>query len=82
MRCNVCGGTRFEDRNVRQLFELGQKPVLVENIPARVCEQCGGATFSGETVELVPPTRPHGHPPDRRATVDIFDLNSVRHCNE
>ena len=36
-----------------EVFHIGDKHVLVTNIPASVCNRCGDATFSADTVEQV-----------------------------
>lgn len=38
---------------VTELFEIDGRRVLVENIPARVCVQCGEMSFARETAERV-----------------------------
>jgi YgiT-type zinc finger domain-containing protein len=38
---------------VNEVFQIDGKPVLVENIPSRVCERCGKAVFSRETTEKI-----------------------------
>jgi YgiT-type zinc finger domain-containing protein len=39
--------------SVSEVFVVDGKRILVEHIPARVCTQCGEATFSRETTEKV-----------------------------
>ena len=50
---DVCGGRKSVDATVSEGFEIDGKRVLVENIPAEVCTQCGELTFSRETTERV-----------------------------
>lgn len=38
--CHVCG-ERMEERRIKQGFWIKDKLVLVEDIPAGVCAQCG-----------------------------------------
>ncbi len=52
-RCNVCGSGQAHQELVEELFMIDGKPVLVQNIPARVCDRCGDETFSRETTEKV-----------------------------
>jgi len=35
------------------IFQIDNKPVLVEHIPAVVCMRCGEITFSRETTEQI-----------------------------
>ncbi len=52
-KCHVCGSTRANETLVTEVFQIDGKPVLVENIPAQVCERCGEEIFSSETTEKV-----------------------------
>ncbi len=52
-KCHVCGSTRAHETQVSEVFQVDGKPVLVENIPAQVCERCGEEIFSSQTVEKV-----------------------------
>ncbi|MFO1430785.1 MAG: YgiT-type zinc finger protein [Candidatus Competibacteraceae bacterium] len=51
--CDVCGATESRTKLVSEIFIVSGKRILVEHIPARVCAQCGEATFSGNTTEKV-----------------------------
>ena len=52
-KCHICGSTRARNELVSEVFQVEGKPVLVENIPAQVCERCGEEIFSSETTEKV-----------------------------
>ena len=72
-RCHVCGGTAAKSGLVSEVFTIEGRRVLVERIPAQVCERCGEAVFSRETTEhvrrLVHDTRPA-----RTVPLDVFAL--------
>lgn len=51
--CNVCGENRFRNDVVSEVFEINGRRILIENIPAQVCLQCGEMTFSSEVAESV-----------------------------
>jgi HTH-type transcriptional regulator / antitoxin MqsA len=51
--CHVCGSAKSRLEQVSEVFHIEGRVVLVEQIPARVCEQCGEVTFSRETTEKV-----------------------------
>ncbi len=71
-RCNVCGSAQAREESVSELFVIDGKPVLVENIPARVCARCGDVTFSRETTEKVR-RMVHGESqPLRSVRMDVF----------
>jgi YgiT-type zinc finger domain-containing protein len=47
-QCHVCGHNAANADSVSEVFNLEGRRVLVENIPALVCEHCGeAALFSG-----------------------------------
>ncbi|WKZ48624.1 MAG: YgiT-type zinc finger protein [Anaerolineales bacterium] len=52
-KCHVCGSTEYREELVNEVFQIDGKPVLVENIPAQVCERCGEEIFSRQTTENV-----------------------------
>ena len=52
-RCTVCGADGCHEERVEELFHLGDQYVLVDNMPAAVCNRCGDMTFSADTVERV-----------------------------
>ena len=49
MTCFFCKG-RTEERLTKYIVDLGTCVVIVKNVPARVCQQCGEATFSDAVV--------------------------------
>lgn len=51
--CAMCDRTKFRDELISEVFIIDGKRILVENIPARVCVQCGEPVFSSETTEKV-----------------------------
>ena len=52
-KCHVCGSTRAHEELISEVFYINGKPVLVEIIPAQVCERCGEQIFSKETADKV-----------------------------
>ena len=73
--CHVCGNTSALPKSVSEVFMIeGERRVLVEGIPAEVCDRCGEVTFSRETTERVrrlvhSPARPR-----RTVPLDVFAL--------
>lgn len=71
--CHVCGHTAAKSEFVSEVFTIAARRVLVEHIPAQVCERCGEAVFSRETTErirrLVHDTRPA-----KTVPLDVFAL--------
>ena len=46
MTCFICKGD-VENRQVTHTVDLGNCIVIVKNVPARVCTQCGEVWYSG-----------------------------------
>ena len=51
--CNVCGSHESRIDTVSEVFDINGRRVLVENIPVRICLQCGEMSFDRETTEKV-----------------------------
>ena len=52
-RCHVCSSTEAKKEYINEIFQIDNKRVLVEHIPAVVCVRCGEETFSRETTEQI-----------------------------
>ena len=71
-KCDVCGSVGFHPQRVQHVFDVEGQMVMVENIPARVCDRCGDETFDRETAEHVRRIV-HGEAhPMKRLSVDVF----------
>jgi YgiT-type zinc finger domain-containing protein len=68
----VCGATQAQAELVNEVFLIDGKFVLVEQIPALVCAQCGEMTFSRETTEKIR-RMVHGEAqPVKTVQLDVF----------
>ncbi len=71
-QCHVCNSTKAHAKLVSDVFIIDGKPILVEGIPAQVCDYCGEAVFSRETTEEVR-RMVHGEShPDRSIQMEVF----------
>jgi HTH-type transcriptional regulator / antitoxin MqsA len=52
-QCHVCGNTKERTELVSEIFNIDGRFLLVEQIPAQVCTNCGEPTFSREVTERV-----------------------------
>ena len=73
-KCHVCGHTAAKSDFVSEVFTLGNRRVLVEHIPAEVCEHCGEATFSRMTTEAIRRLVHGQSQPVRTVSLDVFAL--------
>ena len=71
--CHVCGSTAAKNQFVSEMFTIDDRRVLVENIPAQVCERCGEPTFSRDTTEKVR-LLVNGARPSKTVPLDVFAL--------
>jgi len=70
--CHVCGSTEAKKGYVNEIFQINNKPVLVEHIPVMICVRCGEETFSRETTERVR-RMVHGEAtPVKSISMDVF----------
>lgn len=73
-KCHICGSLAATDEFVSEVFTIDNRRVLVEQVPAQVCDRCGEATFSRETTErirrLVHDTRP-----TKTVQMEVFALS-------
>lgn len=51
--CHICGSTEATQKEVYEFFQIEGRFVMVEHIPALVCDRCGEKLFSSETTEKV-----------------------------
>jgi len=71
-KCHVCGSEQARQELVNEVFHIDGKPVLVENIPAQVCERCGEEIFSKETTEKVRQLVHGKAKPVKSVKMDVF----------
>jgi len=51
--CYFCGGPREENKTTTLPFVVGERLVIVKDVPAEVCAQCGEAYLTTEVSETV-----------------------------
>jgi YgiT-type zinc finger domain-containing protein len=59
---------------VTYTIQLGDKLVVVEHVPAKVCGQCGERLYSPETVERLQSTVWGRREPSRMLQTPVFDF--------
>ena len=73
-KCHVCGADAAREDFVSEVFTIEDRRVLVEHIPAQICERCGEPTFSRATTERVRSLVHGGGHPVRTVSMDVFAL--------
>ncbi len=61
------------EQSVTYTLQLGDKLVVVEHVPARVCSQCGERLYAPETVERLQKTVWGQKKPSRVVETQVFD---------
>jgi len=74
MRCDICGGNREKKLVSYHIFFEGRL-VVVENVPAEVCGQCGEQYFDPNTVEMLQKTVWSKKKPRRIIETPVYDLS-------
>lgn len=71
--CLVCGSTKAREDLGDEVFQIDHKHILVEQIPAMVCERCGEMIFSRETTERIRLLIHGAAKPRKSVSMDVFD---------
>jgi len=74
--CAFCKG-ELEERLIRYLSEFEGRVIIIENVPAQVCAQCGEKVFRPEVVEKIQRLVWEQPSPKRREEVPVYDLAEV-----
>jgi HTH-type transcriptional regulator/antitoxin MqsA len=64
-------------RNITHVMGVHGKPYIFENVPARVCDQCGEVFFSGDVYDMILHAVQGKVEPSGTMQVDVFDLAMV-----
>ena len=76
MKCDICGGRREKTDISYNIFYRG-RPVIIENVPAEVCQQCGEEYFDPDTVEMLQKVVWSQKKPKRTIETPVFDLSAI-----
>jgi YgiT-type zinc finger domain-containing protein len=71
-KCHVCGSQEIREKLVKETFEVEGKMVMIEGIPAQVCQRCGEVTFSSEVAENIRLIIKGNKQPTKSIQVDVF----------
>jgi YgiT-type zinc finger domain-containing protein len=74
--CNVCKSS-LQNTLTTYTQWIEDRFVVVENVPAWVCEQCGETYFDPEIVDRIQTLIWSGAEPARVIEADVYDLNAA-----
>ncbi len=70
--CPACGSNDSEMELVEEVFTVKGKFLLVEKIPAEVCQDCGDPTYSRETTDKIERMVNGGAQPIRSIKLPVY----------
>ena len=76
VKCPVCKGT-LEERSITYVQEYKGRVIIIENVPAEVCRQCGEKLLRPEIAEQIQKLVWENPAPTRKAEVPVYDLAEV-----
>jgi len=71
MNCTFCGAPT-KSCNTTFICEQDEGYLVVEDVPAEVCSQCGEKTFSPEVTDRILSLARNGERPEKTLTVPIY----------
>ena len=78
--CPVCESTDTRQAHVRSAFWHNDRLVVIEDVPALVCNTCGEQFYDDATVHMIDRMRQNGFPPEdavRELRVLVFSCSKV-----
>jgi YgiT-type zinc finger domain-containing protein len=73
MKCVFCGG-KVEKKSVTFSYEEGDKHLIVEHVPAEVCDKCGEKTYSPDVTDELLKFAKKEFKPVKIIRVPVFDF--------
>jgi YgiT-type zinc finger domain-containing protein len=74
MRCEVCGAGERRDKLIRYSLALGDRFIVVEHVPAGVCDHCGETTLDPAVVERLQETVWESRRPVRLIETPVYEF--------
>ena len=72
MKCIFCGG-KIVSRKATFVYDYDDDYLLIENVPAEVCLQCGEKTYAPDVADDLINLSKKRLKPDRTVKVPVFD---------
>ncbi len=76
--CHACGSYDSHAEFVDEIVQIEGIPILVERIPALMCDRCGEAVSSRETTEKVRRMANRETVPVRSVSMEVFQFVTRR----
>ncbi len=72
--CTICGSDERQEKLAEEVFRIDGQYVLVDQIPANVCNRCGEETFGRETADRIRLLVRGKAKPSRSIAVKVFEF--------
>lgn len=73
-KCSICSSHNYREEHVNEVFNINERLLLVEGIPAQVCSNCGEKYYSRETTEKIRKMVHEGKKPAKSVKMDVFEF--------
>ena len=70
--CHFCSG-HLEEKKVTRIQQVKDRWIIIENLPALVCKQCGERYYTPDAHDRVLAIVNGDKEPSRRDEIDIYD---------
>lgn len=77
MKCVMCRGNRIEQRLIRYVQDDDGRIVIIENVPAEVCAQCGEEYIQSDIAKKIQQLVWERPASRRSKKVPVYDLAEV-----
>ena len=72
--CSNCGNKNFIEGKINQVFNIDEKLVYVENIPALLCSRCQEPILTLETTEGIRLLLHSNKKPKKYISAEVFEF--------
>jgi YgiT-type zinc finger domain-containing protein len=77
MICETCGNKTFHAATSTETFHVGGRLVVVEDIPAQICDRCGAPSFAAQVAERVRRLIHESHAPARVIEAEVLEYHAA-----
>ena len=74
MSCDVCAAGERRSQLIRYSLSMADHFILVDHVPAEVCDRCGEVTLRPEVVERLQQTVWQREPPARFVETPVYEF--------
>ena len=74
MSCDICAAGERRPRLIRYSLSRADVLILVDHVPAEVCDRCGEVTLSPDVVERLQQTIWQQEPPARVIETPVYEF--------